>query len=114
MKKCTGEEHAIIIGFPQLYHDELLYSGCARFSDYRRYPNRRHVPEELFGIPYQSAIIDLPNKLTYLIDHLPPEYGCTVEQLIYYHTLYPFYAPFLRPDLRARLYELIVRLFFAA
>jgi hypothetical protein len=105
MTKGTGEERAIIIGFPQLYPDELLYSGCARFSDYRRYPNRRHVPEELFGNPHQSAIIDLPIRLTYLVEHLPPEHGYTVEQLITHHTFYPFYAPFLQPEQRKRLYE---------
>lgn len=81
--------------FPDLHPDELLYSACARYGERVTYPNRCDVVEELFGSRSTVAVIELPNKLAYLVERLPPGHLYTTDMLIDRYTLYPFYAPFL-------------------
>lgn len=92
----------MITCFPTLHPDELLYSACARYSDNLRYPNKSDVAEELFGTKGAVAVVDLPNRLDYLIEHLPPNNPYTVAELINKHTLFRLYGPFLSLE-RARL-----------
>ena len=92
----------MITCFPTLQPDELLYSACARYSDNLRYPNKSDVAEELFGTKGAIAAVDLPNRLDYLIEHLPPSHPYAVAELINKHTLFRLYAPFLSLE-RARL-----------
>jgi len=83
--------------FPEAYPDELLYSICARCFDRMCYPNKQAIVQELFGKRTVLACIDLPSHLDNLIAVLPTGHHCTADQLIDYHTLLPFYGPFLPP-----------------
>lgn len=84
--------------FPTPYHDELLYSVIARYSQRVSYPRNRAIVEELFGRGTIIAVVDFPASLQSLINRLIPGHDFTVDYLIDHHTLLPFYATFLPPE----------------
>jgi hypothetical protein len=84
--------------FPEAYPDELLYSICARCFDRMCYPSKQSLVQELFGKRTILACIELPSHLDILIAALPERHHYTADQLIDYHTLLPFYGPFLPPS----------------
>jgi hypothetical protein len=67
-----------------------------------QYPNSTTATRDFFGSGTISAVVDLPNKIEYLVSELPPGHLYTVDYFIDNHTMFPFYAPFL-PRERARL-----------
>lgn len=77
------------------YPDELLYSICARYAALMDYPNRVTATRDFFGDGVGAAVVDLPNRIGHLIDVLPSGHLYSVNELIYNHTHYQFYAPFL-------------------
>jgi hypothetical protein len=83
--------------FPKAHPDELLYSICARCFDRMGYPNKQALVQEIFGKRTVLACIELPSHLDNLIAVLPTGHHYTADQLIDYHTLLPFYGPFLPP-----------------
>lgn len=92
----------MIGGFPDLYPDELLYSGMARYADWMAYQTQKALSCDLFGEARVRAVLDLPNRLDYLISALPPGHCYTADKLIDQHTLWPYYAPFLPPERSVR------------
>ena len=84
----------MISNFPILYSGELLYSGCARFSDRMKYPTIGATTTELFGSRQAVPAIDLPHKLDHLVANLPFNHIYSADILIDQHTLLPLYAPF--------------------
>lgn len=84
--------------FPIPFPDEILYSVFARYHIRSR--NRYVMPtlKNLFGHAASRVVVDLPNKLGYLVNQLPPGSHLTVKRLIDDHTLFPFYSPFLPQD----------------
>jgi len=89
--------------FPDPYPDELLYSACARYSDRVQIPDHRNLMKRLFDDPGFMPTVDLQNNLDALIAALPPGHQYSADILIDYHTLFPFYAPFLREPNYARI-----------
>lgn len=83
--------------FPKAYPDELLYSICGRCFDHMGYPSKQALVQDLFGTRSVLASIELPSHLDQLITSLPEGHKYTADQLIDYHTLLPFYGPFLPP-----------------
>ncbi len=83
--------------FPAAYPDELLYSVCARCFDRMCYPGKQSIVQELFGTRTILACIELPSHLDKLVAALPAGHHYSADQLIDYHTLFPFYGPFLPP-----------------
>jgi hypothetical protein len=88
----------MICVFPDPYPDELLYSVCARYSALMDYPNKITATSDFFGGTGVAVVVDLPNRLNHLINALPPGHLYSVDELIYEHTHYPFYVPFLPRD----------------
>ncbi|MDZ8064920.1 MAG: TnsD family Tn7-like transposition protein [Nostoc sp. DedQUE08] len=85
--------------FPQLYPDELLYSGLARYHIRSGNTSFRQTEIELFGYYSQQICrVILPSNLNYLVNNLPLRSKQTVENIIQNHSLYPFYATFLIPQ----------------
>ena len=84
----------VIPYFPMGRPDELLYSICATFQDHMQFPKSHYVMETLFGYKWAHATYDLPNRLEYLVNNLPPGYNYTVDKLIDNHTMLPLYSPF--------------------
>lgn len=91
--------------FPTALPDESLYSICARYYDRVRYPNKKAVPQELFGTINATAIVDLPTHIGKLISLFPPNSDLTADRIIDERTSLPFYAPFLKPEIAVRLRE---------
>lgn len=84
----------VIPYFPIGRPDELLYSICATFQDCMQFPKPHYVMETLFGCKWAQATYDLPNRLGYLVNNLPPGCNYTVSELIDNHTMLPLYNPF--------------------
>jgi hypothetical protein len=83
----------MIGAFPDLYPDEMLVSGWARYEAWVCYPGRRALLEELFGDSKVEIAFDLPGRLGAFTAALPPEHSAaSVERLIQEHTLLPYYT----------------------
>lgn len=95
----------MIRAFPDLYPDELLYSGYARYAYRMNYPGLKKVTDELFGSQNIIASIPFTSHLNYFIAHQPYQDRFVANLLIMEHTLLPFYAPFL-PQARVQQLEL--------
>ncbi|MEH2218722.1 MULTISPECIES: TnsD family Tn7-like transposition protein [unclassified Nostoc] len=88
-------------GFPRIYPDELLYSVIARYHIRNAYKSFHQSDMELFGYASQQIYrVVLPCNLNHLVReiHLHLFYELNINDLIYHHTLYPFYASFLPPQ----------------
>ncbi len=94
--------------FPDLYPDEILYSAWARYSDQVRYTTRTDVFRELFERRALNTVVDLPCHLGSFIDKLPHGHKYGVDYIIDYHTLLPFYRPFLPQERFDRLREQMI------
>lgn len=79
--------------FPIPHPDELLYGICARLSERANVPSKKGFCESLFGAG-SIAVVDLPSRLEFLADQLPPGRP-NAETLLRNHTLLPLYLPFL-------------------
>lgn len=86
----------MIGAFPDLYPDEMLVSGWARYEAWVCYPNRRALLDELFGNKTTPVAFDVPGRLGHFVAALPLEHSAaSVEKLLAEHTLLPYYAAFL-------------------
>lgn len=83
---------------PKPYPDEILYSILARYHIRSGNTSPKATLKELFNSQTTIATIDLPSNLDYLIKNLQLISNYQIEDLIYKHTLYPFYSPFLPPN----------------
>ena len=85
----------MLLAFPDPYPDELLYSALARYARRLRMPSASALARHLVGDDQAVAVVDLPSRLGTLIERMPPGHIYTIDYLIDYHTLLPYYAPFL-------------------
>lgn len=86
-----------VLNFPVPYVEELLYSTVARAGVRQGLTSPKQLLDEVFKSRSVIATIDLPNHLETISRWLPHEF--TAEKLIYDHTLFPIYAPFV-PEAR--------------
>lgn len=88
--------------FTDPYPNELISSACGRYHYYIGNIDYKDTLEELFG--KRSIISDfyLGHYLGYLAEQIGDKYSA--EDLIWKHTIFPFYAPFIP---RARREEVI-------
>lgn len=93
--------------FPSLLPGELFYNAAARFQELMRFRSGAAVREALFGSRDITAVVDLPGHLQQFVDRLPPNHPYPVCELIRKHTLFPFYAPFVRADRASAAFELL-------
>lgn len=84
--------------FPSLYPDELLSSVCARYAEKLRYPARTSAISDLFGDRCSRVAYDVPGQLNRLVSQLPSHSGLTLEEMLYRHTLFPFYVSTRTPQ----------------
>lgn len=88
--------------FPPLFHDELLYSGFARYHQRSGNRNCKDTLNELFNDPTSSAISDFPSGLGILCENMNPSHY-QPNNLIYSHTLLPYYLPFINEDKKTKI-----------
>lgn len=99
----------MIVYFPEIYPDELLYSALARFYAKSGYLSYMFITQEIYIRRLQKPSIEFVN-------HLNPEIlqiltkDMTMEQLIEKHTMFPYYGRFMKPDRRQKMFEKLVNM----
>ena len=88
-----------MLNFPILYEDELIYSVIARAGVRAGIMSPKQLLDEVFDNRKVIATIDLPNQVSAIVK-LYRSHQYKVETLIYSHTLFPIYAPFIPQDRR--------------
>ncbi|CAK2428406.1 Transposon Tn7 transposition protein TnsD [Vibrio crassostreae] len=88
--------------FPVPYPDELIYSLVARAGIRSAITSSKQLLDEVFGDRKVIATIDLPSHLSSISELLINTERFDVQQLIYEHTMFPIYAPFVDESIRIR------------
>ncbi|WP_337027123.1 TnsD family Tn7-like transposition protein [Vibrio cholerae] len=88
--------------FPVPYPDELIYSLVARAGIRSAITSSKQLLDEVFGDRKVIATIDLPSHLVAISSQLIGTGRFDVQQLIYDHTMFPVYAPFIDESIRVR------------
>lgn len=83
--------------FPVPLPDELLYSVLARYRDRMGFPSQRAVLENTFGRGTLTAVVELPGRIEALLDRLAPGHPYTISDIVWKHTMLPYYARFVAP-----------------
>ncbi|PTN37332.1 transcriptional antiterminator [Desulfonatronum sp. SC1] len=92
-----------MLNFPVPYPEELIYSTIARAGIRQGITSPKELLDEIFQSRGIIATIDLPNHLSAVSRLLPKKYSA--EEIIYNHTLFPIYAPFVPEERRKRCLE---------
>lgn len=98
----------MLFNFPTPYPDELLYSVIARYHIRSGNQAFKQTKHDVFNNKEVNAVYDLPTHLNILVHNLSPVWEMTVEDWIYDHTMYPYYAPFLPEERAKRLFNTMV------
>lgn len=85
--------------FPIPRPDELLYSVFARYAVHTGIVSPKQCLDDLFNCRTAVATVDLPSHLNAFCNNAAHLWDISVDDLIYRHTLFPLYAPFV-PDKR--------------
>jgi hypothetical protein len=85
----------MLLWFPTLYPDELLYSVFARYHVRSGNTSHKATTEELFGRRTIRSVLDLPAHLNTLLDRM--DSNIEADDLIFNHTTFPYFAAFLLP-----------------
>lgn len=88
-----------MLNFPVPYSDELLYSTVARAGVRFGITSPKQLLDAVFNDRKVVATVDLPSHIDAISKQYPDSLGLTVENLVYKHTLFPLYAPFI-PEAR--------------
>lgn len=83
---------------PVPYPDELLYSIIARYHLRSGNTSPKATIEDLFSSRTATAIVDMPCNIDVLCENISKINKIEPENLILYHTLFPYYTAFLRQD----------------
>lgn len=89
------QEVLLLIFFPFLYKDELLYSILARYHKYSGNDNYKTTMNEIFSSKNVCATVLFPTHLNMLSQQLATSETYSSSYLIEYHTFLPYYAPFV-------------------
>lgn len=90
-----------MLNFPMPYADELIYSTIARARVRAGIISPKQLLDEVFDNRKVIATFDLPNHLS-SIARLYKANQYDVQALIYKHTLFPIYSPFLPNERRLK------------
>ena len=83
---------------PQIYSDELLYSVLSRYKRMCGMQSRRAFLKDVYGESKMLTSIFLSQYLERFRENLPPHSKITVDELIWNHTMFPFYTAFLSKE----------------
>ncbi|QSO48421.1 TnsD family Tn7-like transposition protein [Alicyclobacillus mengziensis] len=93
---------------PQIYSDELLYSVLSRYKRMCGMQSRRAFLEDVYGESKMLTSIFFPQYLERFRENLPPYSKITVDELIWNHTMFPFYTAFLSKERSDLIYSMMV------
>ena len=91
--------------FPTPYPDELLYSSIARFHIRSGNNNAKATLNDLFNSSTVTAVLELPSNINRLLSNLPIGATFDAEELIYKHTMFPYYTAFIAEDRGKKIYD---------
>jgi len=94
-----------MLNFPVPYPDELLYSTVARAGVHFGITSPKQLLDEVFGDRKVVATVDLPSHIASIVSKYPSSLGLSPKRLIYEHTLFPLYAPFVPEPRRKKTFE---------
>jgi hypothetical protein len=97
----------MIAFFPEPYEDELAYSIYSRYHIRSGNISAKHTLMELYSTTSVTASMELPSNIDMLINNLPENSSISAEELIYNHTLYPFYSGFMLDSRANEVYRLM-------
>ncbi|MCM3181172.1 TnsD family transposase [Cytobacillus horneckiae] len=84
----------MLVYFPSLYPDELLYSWFSRYHEHSRNTSPKQTMKELFDSASVVAVVDLPTNLSVFHKNINQFNPPNLKELIDYHTLYKYYTFF--------------------
>lgn len=87
--------------FPAPYPEEIIYSVLARYSRYVGHPKPDRLNTLLFGRAYYRCNIEFSSRLGLLASKLPNPDALTADTMLFGHTMFPYYASFMKPARRA-------------
>ena len=93
----------MLLGFPLPYPDELIYSTIARYRVHSGIVSAKELLKDVFGNTRIIASSDLLGYLELIAGVYPEQLNVTPSDLLYRHTLFPIYAPFIGEARRQRL-----------
>lgn len=96
-----------MLNFPVPHPDELIYSTIARAGLYHGLTSPKQLLDEVFGDRKIIATMDLPCHLIDVVRQLQNTGQYSVEQLVYQHTMFPLYAPFVTNERRNRALQMM-------
>ncbi|MGZ0043078.1 TnsD family Tn7-like transposition protein [Paenibacillus ottowii] len=96
----------LLIFFPEILPDELLYSVFARYHRNSGNESSRQTMKDLFENPSTCSSIWFPSQLDHLTRQIRGQ-AYTSEDLIQKHTLLPYFTPFIPCERVSRLMETI-------
>ncbi|WNR45227.1 TnsD family Tn7-like transposition protein [Paenibacillus roseipurpureus] len=82
----------MIVSFPKFLPDELFYSCCARYHNECGNTEVMQTLNDLFGKPHMVLDPTYPKCLDFFVAQLN---NIDVNQIIYEHTIFPLFVPFL-------------------
>ena len=88
----------MILNFPYLHKNEILYSGIARYYDYLNEYRVKWISEQLFNTRQLTAIVNFPAMLYNFHKNLPNNNPYNPEYIIENHTLYPLFRTFMNEE----------------
>lgn len=81
--------------FPIMYEDEIFYSIISRYHLLTGNKNYKDTLKEIFGKESVIPTVEFPSNLYYLENSVLKDINIEIEDIIFNHTLLPFYYPFL-------------------
>lgn len=84
-----------MFGFPLPYRDELLYSVIARYGVHQGIISPKELLDEVYNDRKVVATVDLPSHIERIAGLYPQRPDTGFLELIYSHTLFQLYAPFV-------------------
>lgn len=81
--------------FPLPYRDELLYSVIARYRVHQGIVSPKELLDDIYNDRKVVATVDLPSHINKISSLYPQSEATSSVELIYSHTLFPLYAPFV-------------------
>ncbi|WP_320173982.1 TnsD family Tn7-like transposition protein [Maridesulfovibrio sp.] len=94
-----------MLSFPVPYPDELIYSTVARAGVHAGLMSPKQLLDEVFANRKVIATPDLPSHLKQISGLYSHSLSLDVTNIIYKHTLFPLYAPFIPEDRRLQCIE---------
>lgn len=90
---------------PSLHKDELLYSVIARYRVMCGMVSKRAFVRDMFGKLIAQNSSFFPQHIHDFTDNLPPTSKISVEEIVFQHTMVPFYTAFLSEERFQNIYK---------